>query len=238
MTRRRGGGDDSDCDNDGSGGKSDLAAHISLVSQRQILGRLRHTGDAAVEAAQVTLKVLGGDARQVNHALLTLQTAVDLNAVLGIRVGGPGDRGRALHALHRRGAGTAHVAESAAVCGCRMMMRQLGGRTTHWMALNWRLIVRRGAPRRLLRPQQLDLHLINDVVEAVQVGVRQGVLHRAAALALHADRVARVTHGQVQQAAGHQDGVLHLAHGAHELLHAVQNAGVAELRLVVPGDPP
>lgn len=186
----------------------------------------------------MTLKILGGDARQVDRALLTLQTAVDLNAVFGIRVGGPGDRGRALHALHRRGAGTTHVAESAAVRSCRMMMRHFGGRTTHRMALDRRLIVCYGAPRGLLRPQQLDLHLIDDVVEAVQIGVGQGVLHRAAALALHAYRVARVTHRQVQQAAGHQDSVLHLIHGAHELLHAVQNAGVAELRLVVPGDSP
>lgn len=89
-----------------------------------------------------------------------------------------------------------------------------------------------------MRPQKFDLHPTDDVVEAVQVGVTQYVLDRAAALTLRADRVAGVAYGQVQQPARYQDGVFHLAYRAHERLHAVQDAGVAELWLVVPGDPP
>lgn len=139
----------------------------------------------------MTLKVLGGDTRQV-HALLTLQATIDLDAVFGVRVGGPSDRGRALHALHRRSAGTTYVAESATVHNCRMMVRQLGGWATDRMALDRRLIICHGG---LLRPQQLDLYLIDDVVEAVQIGVGQAVLYRAATFALHAHRITSVTHG-------------------------------------------
>lgn len=228
-----GGNDDDDKgssnDGDGSDDESDLSAYIGLISQRQVLGGLRHAADAAMKAAQVTAKVFRGDTRQIG-TLLALQTAVDFDTDFGVRVRRGDDRGRALHALHRRGARTAYVTQSR-----WMMMRQFW--TADRMALERHLIVGLDAGG-LLRPQQLDLHLIDDVVEAVQIRVRQSVLHRVAAFALQADRVAGVAHGKIQQTARHQNGVLHLAHGPHELLHAVQDARVAELRLVVPGDPP
>lgn len=62
MNGRGGGEGEGESDGDD---RSDLSAHVSLISQRQVLGGLRHTGDTAVKAAQVTPKVLGGDAREI-----------------------------------------------------------------------------------------------------------------------------------------------------------------------------
>jgi len=188
----------------------------------------------------MALKVFSSDTRQIGNAFLVLEAAVDLDAKLGIGVGRRDDRGCALHALHRCGARTTRVTQSAAGHDRRMMMSRLGGRATDRMAPDRRLFVRLDPSviaRRFLRPQQFDLHPIDDVVEPVQIGLGQSVLHRAAAFALHANRIAGIAHGQIQQAARHQNRVLHLAHGAHEFFHTVQDAGIAELWFVVPGDP-
>lgn len=97
----------------------------------------------------MTFEVLGGDARQIG-ALFALQSAIDLDADLGVRVRGGRDRGRTLDALHRGGTGATHVPQSGASYS-RIVM-QVGGWAADRMILDRQLIVRLGAPG-LLRPE-------------------------------------------------------------------------------------